>query len=203
MSIPILRGNRDHPRLESASPAPTVSGTIHKLPSEKKIPRARRRADPLAEIFDAEVVPLLQAAPGIRPVAIFDEIRRRHAEFAPGLRRTLERRIRAWRAVNGEAREVIFRQVHEAGRMVQSDFTEMSELGVTAAGIALDHRLYHFRLVCSGFEHAHVILGGESYVASPRAFKTPCGCSVVHLAKIAATVCRPRSGISMPMRAKT
>ena len=41
-----------------------------RLPSEKKIARARRRADPLAEIFDAEVVPLLQGAPGIRPVAI-------------------------------------------------------------------------------------------------------------------------------------
>lgn len=136
-----------------------------RLPSEKKIARARRRADPLAEIFDAEVVPLLQAAPGIRPVAIFDELRRRHPEFAPGVRRTLERRIRAWRAVNGEEREVIFRQVHEAGRMGQSDFTEMSELGVTVAGVPLDHRLYHFRLVCSGFEHAHVILGGESYVA--------------------------------------
>ncbi len=33
------------------------------------------------------------------------------------------------------------------------------------AGEPLDHRLYHFRLACSGFEHAHVILGGESYVA--------------------------------------
>jgi len=46
-----------------------------------------------------------------------------------------------------------------------SDFTEMGDLGVTVLGVALDHRLYHFRLVCSGFEHAHVILGGESYVA--------------------------------------
>jgi hypothetical protein len=41
----------------------------------------------------------------------------------------------------------------------------MDSLGVTVAGVALDHRLYHFRLACSGFEHAHVILGGESYVA--------------------------------------
>jgi hypothetical protein len=136
-----------------------------RLPSEKKVSRERRRADPLVEIFDAEVVPLLQAAPGIRPVAIFDELRRRHAEFAPRVRRTLERRIRAWRAVNGQEREVIFRQVHEAGRMGLSDFTEMGDLGVTVAGMVLDHRLYHFRLVCSGFEHAHVILGGESYVA--------------------------------------
>src|SRR6201993_3114402 len=41
----------------------------------------------------------------------------------------------------------------------------MDGLGITVAGVTLDHRLYHFRLACSGFEHAHVILGGESYVA--------------------------------------
>ena len=46
-----------------------------------------------------------------------------------------------------------------------SDFTEMGDLAVTIAGTSLDHRLYHFRLAYSGFEHAHVILGGESYVA--------------------------------------
>ena len=60
---------------------------------------------------------------------------------------------------------MIFRQVHEPGRMGLSDFTDMGDLGVTVAGAPLDHRLYHFRLVYSGFEHAHVILGGESYVA--------------------------------------
>ncbi|CCD90924.1 hypothetical protein BRAO375_1270001 [Bradyrhizobium sp. ORS 375] len=31
--------------------------------------------------------------------------------------------------------------------------------------MALDHRLYHFRLAFSGFAHAHVVLGGESFVA--------------------------------------
>jgi hypothetical protein len=60
---------------------------------------------------------------------------------------------------------VIFRQVHEPGRMGLSDFTDMADLGVTIAGIQLDHRLYHFRLAYSGFAHAHVIRGGESYVA--------------------------------------
>lgn len=136
-----------------------------RLPSDKKAPRKRRRPDPLVDIFEAEVVPLLQAAPGIRPVAIFDELRRRHTELDPGVRRTLERRIRSWRALHGQERDVMFRQTHEAGRMGLSDFTEMGDLGVTVMGIALDHRLYHFRLACSGFEHAHVILGGESYVA--------------------------------------
>jgi hypothetical protein len=60
---------------------------------------------------------------------------------------------------------VIFRQVQEPGRMGLSDFTEMGDLAVRVAGVELDHRLYHYRLACSGFEHAHVILGGESYVA--------------------------------------
>jgi hypothetical protein len=136
-----------------------------RLPSQKKEPRGRRRPDPLADIFDTEVVPMLEAAPGIRPVGIFDELKRRHEDLAPGVRRTLERRIRAWRALHGQDREVIFRQVHEAGRMGLSDFTEMGELAIMVAGVPLEHRLYHFRLACSGFEHAHVILGGESFVA--------------------------------------
>lgn len=136
-----------------------------RLPSQKGAPRGRRRPDPLEQIFDAEVVPLLQAAPGLRPVAIFEEMLRRHPELQPGIRRTLERRIRAWRALHGEDQEVIFRQVHEPGRLGLSDFTDMGVLGVTVAGEQLDHLLYHFRLPWSGFEHGHVILGGESFVA--------------------------------------
>jgi hypothetical protein len=46
-----------------------------------------------------------------------------------------------------------------------SDFTVMDDLGVTVADTPLPHRLYHFRLPFSGFEHAHVILGGESFAA--------------------------------------
>ena len=46
-----------------------------------------------------------------------------------------------------------------------SDFTDMAALGITIAGEILDCRLYHFRLAFSGFEHAHVVLGGESFVA--------------------------------------
>ncbi len=40
-----------------------------------------------------------------------------------------------------------------------------TELGVSIAGVPLDHRLYHFRLAFSGWEQAHVVLGGESFVA--------------------------------------
>jgi hypothetical protein len=83
-----------------------------RLPSQKKAPRGRRRHDPLAAVWESEVVPLLKSAPGLRPVAIFDEIRRRHPEIGVGIRRTLERRIRSWRALNGAERDVIFHQEH-------------------------------------------------------------------------------------------
>jgi transposase InsO family protein len=134
-------------------------------PSQRAAPRGRRRPDPLAAVWDSEIVPLLQAAPGLRPVAVFEEVLRRHPALGAGVRRTLERRIRSWRALHGPEQEVIFRQLHEPGRLGLSDFTDMRELAVTVAGRPLDHRLYHFRLPYSGFEHAHVVLGGESYVA--------------------------------------
>lgn len=134
-------------------------------PSHKKTPRGRRRPDPLAGLWDSEVVPMLKAAPGLRAIAVFTEIRRRHPDLSDSVRRTLERRIRAWWAVNGPDQDVIFRQDHEPGRMGLSDFTDMAALAVTIARQPLEHRLYHFRLAYSGWEHAHVVLGGESFVA--------------------------------------
>lgn len=136
-----------------------------RLPSHKKEPRGRRRPDPLAPYWDTEIVPILKAAPGIRVIGVLDELRRRHPDVKPSIRRTLERRIHAWRALNGPEQDVIFRQEHEPGRLGLSDFTDASALGITLMGERLDHRLYHFRLTFSGFEHAHVVLGGESFVA--------------------------------------
>ncbi len=136
-----------------------------RLPSQRKAPRGRRRPDPLSDVFETEIVPILKGSPGLRPVAVFEEMLRRHPDLGSGIRRTLERRIRAWRAIHGEEQEVIFRQTHEPGQLGLSDFTDMDELGVTIAGAPLAHRLYHFRLAYCGFEHAHVVLGGESFVA--------------------------------------
>jgi hypothetical protein len=136
-----------------------------RLPSQRQAPRDRRRPDPLSAVWDSEVVPLLKSVAGLRPIAIFDELRRRHPEIGAGIRRTLERRIRTWRALNGAEQDVIFRQEHPPGRLGLSDFTSMADRGVSIAGVPLDHRLYHFRLAFSGWEHAQIVLGGESFVA--------------------------------------
>jgi DNA-binding transcriptional MerR regulator len=37
------------------------------MPSQKQTPRERRRPDPLAAVWDDEIVPMLKAAPGLRP----------------------------------------------------------------------------------------------------------------------------------------
>ena len=41
---------------------------------------------------------MLEGDSGIRAVGVFEELMRRHPELDPGVRRTLERRIRDWRA---------------------------------------------------------------------------------------------------------
>lgn len=136
-----------------------------RLPSTKKEQRGRRRPDPLAGIFDEEIVPMLEQAPDLRSVGIFEELMRRHPELGRGVRRTLERRVREWRAQHGPERELVFRQTHPPGQLGLSDFTDGGGLQVRIAGELLEHLLYHFRLAYSGFAHAHVVLGGESFTA--------------------------------------
>ena len=136
-------------------------------PSSRKAPRDyRTRPDPFDGLWDAEIVPMLNAAPDLRPITILREMNRRHPDrIDERMRRTLERRMRTWKALHGPDQPVMFPQIHTPGRMGLSDFTDMNGLGVTIAGDPLDHRLYHFALTYSGFEHGEVVLGGESYAA--------------------------------------
>lgn len=136
-----------------------------RLPSQKRATRTRRRPDPLAGIFEEQAVPMLERSPKLRAVAVYEELLRLNPKLDPKVRRTVERRVRQWRAEHGPAQEVIFRQRHQPGRLGISDFTDCGSLQVTVAGQALAHRLYHFRLPWSGFSHAQVVLGGESFEA--------------------------------------
>ena len=125
-------------------------------PSQKRQPRTRRRPDPLAPVWDSEILPMLRAAPGLRPVTILAELQRQHPSFTSSVRRTLERRVRIWQAVHGPEQEVIFRQEHPPGQQGLSDFTDATELRISIAGQALEHRLYHFRLAFSRWRHGRL-----------------------------------------------
>ena len=170
MELYMTYRKKDRPALAGAK-AGFSTATAYRIeadprpPSRKRKPRGRRRPDPLAGIFEEEIVPLLEASPGLRAVALYEEMMRRHPHLHPGVRRTLERRVRGWKAKHGPEREIIFRQKHEPGRRGLSDFTDGKGLGVSVAGVPLAHKLYHFRLAYSGFCHVAVVLGGESFVA--------------------------------------
>ncbi len=136
------------------------------LPSQRGARTWRTRPDPLAEVWEAEIVPLLRSAPGLTAVTLLEEMQRRYpGRFDTKLLRTLQRRVRGWRALEGEEREVFFAQEHVPGRLALSDFTDACELGVRIAGERLEHRLYQFALAYSGWRHVEVVLGGESWVA--------------------------------------
>jgi transposase InsO family protein len=136
------------------------------LPSQRPSRSWRTRCDPLATVWDAEVVPLLQADAELNAVTLLEELQRRHpGEYGAGVLRTLQRRLRQWRAMHGAEREVFFAQEHPPGRLGLSDFTVADDLGVEIDGATFEHRLYQFALAHSGWRHAVVITEGESFLA--------------------------------------
>ncbi len=126
----------------------------------------RTRKDPFETVWDREIVPLLEKQPALDATTLFEDLQDRHpGKFGNGKKRTFQRRVKAWKALHGPDKEVMFRQVQEPGRQGLSDFTELKGVTVTIAGEPLAHRLYHFRLAYSGWSHVTVVLGGESFSA--------------------------------------
>lgn len=126
----------------------------------------KTRHDPLEKVWKTELTPLLDATPALEAKTLLEELQRRYPdEYPDSLLRTLQRRVRHWKATAGPDKAVIFRQQHPPGWQSISDFTNADKLGVTIRGELLPHLLYHFRLPYSGWEYAQVILGGESYTA--------------------------------------
>jgi hypothetical protein len=100
---------------------------------------------------------LVDANPGLEAKTLFEALQREHpGRFADGQLRTLQRRLKHWRATEGPGREVFFAQKHVPGRLAQSDFTHMSELGITIGGQSFPHLLYHFVLTYSNWESASI-----------------------------------------------
>jgi len=135
---------------------------------EHRKPRIHRtRKDPLASVWESELVPMLEAHPALKPVTILEYLQHQYpGQYSDSIRRTLERRVKHWRATHGPEREVIFRQLHKPGLMGISDFTEPKDsFHITIRGKAFNHRLFHFRLPFSGWSYVRVIEGGESFVA--------------------------------------
>lgn len=125
----------------------------------------RTRRDPFAEVW-TELAGQLEREPALQAITLLEWLQERYpGQYSDKLLRTLQRRVKAWRARFGPDKEVMFPQRHEPGVRALSDFTTLNERPITVQGEVLEHRLFHFRLAFSGWCHARVVLGGESYTA--------------------------------------
>jgi hypothetical protein len=123
------------------------------LPSQREVPHTwRTRADAFAQVWD-ELATALAINPGLQAKTLFADLQRRYpGRFSDGQLRTLQRRIKVWRATEGPPKEVFFPQVHSPGVLGQSDFTHMGSLHITLAGQPFAHLVYHFVLTYSNWE---------------------------------------------------
>ena len=128
-----------------------------RLPSESVTPRTwRTREDPFQDVWP-QLRDLLELNPGLQAKTLFEDLQRRFpGRFPDAQLRTLQRKIKAWRATEGPPKEVFFDQIHRPGQLCASDFTHMNDLRVTLAGQPFDHMVYHFVLTYSNWETATV-----------------------------------------------
>src|SRR3954462_9678045 len=133
------------------------------LPSQRRVPHTwRTREDPFQDVWP-DLLELLRLNPGLQAKTLFLDLQRRFPGRFPDVQlRCLQRRIKRWRALEGPPKEVFFAQIHEPGRLAQSDFTCMAQLGGTIAGEPFDHLVYHFVLTYSNWE-AGTVCFSESF----------------------------------------
>jgi hypothetical protein len=123
------------------------------LPSQLKRPRTHRtRPDPFANDW-SWIVAQLERDGALQAKTLFELLCvQQSGRYQPSQLRTLQRHIKIWRALHGPEQEVYFPQVHTPGKLAQSDFTHMSDLGVTLGGLPFPHLLYHLVLTYSNVE---------------------------------------------------
>ncbi|HMF98069.1 MAG TPA: IS21 family transposase [Vicinamibacterales bacterium] len=138
------------------------------FPSHTKTPRPwRTRPDPFATVWATEIAPRLASdADGrLQALTLFEWLCERYpGQFQPGQLRTLQRRVREWRARHGPDQEVFFEQTAVPGREAAIDFTDATDLQVTIAGEPFEHLWFEWVLSFSGWTYTEVA-ASESFEA--------------------------------------
>jgi hypothetical protein len=142
---------------------------LGKLPSELKKPRTwRTRSDPFTHDWAEIKTRLAEAQEEVEARALLVFLMAKYPErYREGHLRTLQRRIRHWRATEGPPKEVFFPQDHRPGEAMQTDFTWGTELGITIRGEPFDHLICHPVLPFSNWEWV-TVCHSESLAAMRR-----------------------------------
>lgn len=155
----MLVNENGHTQATAAAAAGMSTNTARKylksgiLPSQGKAKHTwKTREDPFSEVWE-DVQEKLENNHGLEAKTLFKYLQREHPEkFQDGQLRTLQRKIKHWRATEGPGQEVFFPQKHYPGELSASDYVRMKDMHVTINGQPFDHMLYHFALTYSNWE---------------------------------------------------
>jgi len=96
---------------------------------------------------------MLENAPELEAAILLDHLMEvRPGCYQEGQVRTLQRRVKRWRAEEGPPKTLFFPQEHRPGEAMQTDFTCANALGVTICGVPFEHKLCHAVLPYSNWE---------------------------------------------------
>ena len=141
------------------------------LPSPSTEVRNYRTRNDVFETHWKEITEMLERSPELQAQTIMTYLSEQYSgSYKLGQVRSLQRRLKVWRAVNGSNKPVIFRQELKPGRQSQSDWTHMSSLNITINRQPFSHLLFHFLLPYSGFETV-MICESESFVTLIKGFE--------------------------------
>lgn len=141
------------------------------LPSEMKSTHNwPTREDPFSDEWKL-IQSMLETSPGLQAKTLINHLIKLYpGKYKSGQVRTLQRRIRDWRALCGNSKEIIFRQHIQPGKQSQSDYTCMNSLNITLEGQPFKHLLFHFMLPYSRWESVELCFS-ESFETLTHGFE--------------------------------
>ena len=129
-----------------------------KLPSQCKVEHTwPTRQDPFADDWAFIEQTLIDTQATLEAKTLFEYLQRAYpGKYHNGQLRTLQRRIKAWKALYGPAKEVFFSQHYYPGQWSCSDFTSMNKLNIMIAQQPFEHLFYHFVLCYSNWQAGRI-----------------------------------------------
>jgi hypothetical protein len=158
-----MRNKQDY-QYQAADAAGMSSKTAGKYLQSGKLPSQCRvehtwptRQDPFAEDWDFVKRLLQDTQAALEAKTLLAYLQRAYpGKYHDGQLRTLQRHIKAWKALYGPAKEVFFSQHYDPGQWSCSDFTSMNKLAITIAQQPFDHLFYHFVLCYSNWQAGRI-----------------------------------------------
>jgi hypothetical protein len=170
----VMKNKVEH--LYQAADAAGMSGkTARKYLRHRKLPSQWRvehtwstRKDPFVDDWNLVEGILQEAQAPLDAKTIFDYLQQTFpGKYHNGQLRTFQRRVKAWKALEGPSKELFFSQLYQPGQWGCSDFTSMNKLNITIGHQPFEHLLYHFVLCYSNWQAGRICFS-ESFESLSR-----------------------------------